>query len=465
MTLGQRALVTACAATGTTERATRRLGAGRFLPALFTQRYANMGGLDAERFREQLDACRSFEDAAWCAYWDDIADAELGQAREILGRLDEAAAPAPVPAPAPLSLEGDGAVEVLTATIAPYARLLADHALLPPPAAVARFSEAHADRSVGERAANVVELVSALLRAITYLQVSAFPGTTAGRMRAYERSRALFDTLASAFAAGLDTIVEQVVIPTGGETVRGYRCLPAGAASCPVVIVTNGLEGTVQELLIPLLRYHASGLGVVVMEMPGSYAYAGRMSPASESVYRGVIDAVVADPRVDARRVGMVGVSFGGYWAARMAAADDRLACVVACGAPTHRSFRPTLGLPEIIIDALAHVTGATTPPGLLRRLRALSLRGRYGEITQPLLVINGDHDTLLSTRDSVDLAAGAANAELLLYPGDDHCAMGHYREWLDTSQRWLAEHLLDGSPADTSGSPFTREPTKKERR
>ncbi len=35
----------------------------------------------------------------------------------------------------------------------------------------------------------------------------------------------------------------------------------------PVVVVTNGLEGTVQELLVPLLRYHASGLGVLVMEM------------------------------------------------------------------------------------------------------------------------------------------------------------------------------------------------------
>ncbi len=67
-----------------------------------------------------------------------------------------------------------------------------------------------------------------------------------------------------------------------------------------------------------------------------------------------------------------------------MAAVDRRIACAVACGAPTDRSFRPKLGLPEIILDALAHVSGATTPIGLLRRLRRLTLRGRYGEITQP---------------------------------------------------------------------------------
>ncbi len=437
MRFRDRALVTACAATGTSERVARRRGAGLFLPALFTQRYANMGGLDPARFRQQIDACRSLEDERWTACWDAIALDEFRFAQAALARLGGDWAQA-----LPRSLEDAANVEVLTELIAPYATLLADHALRPPADEVRQFAAANAALPA-EQGAAVVELVGALLRCITYLQVSAFPGGTPQRMRAYHRSRRLFDALATAVAAGLETIVEQVAIPAGADTVHAYRCLPAGQAECPVVIVTNGLEGTVQELLVPLLRYHASGLGVVVMEMPGSYAYTEPMSPKSEAVYRSVIDAVVDDPRVDASRVGIVGVSFGGYWAARMAAADHRLVCAVACGAPTHRSFRPKLGLPEVILDALAHVTGATTPVGLLRRLRALSLDGRYAEITQPLLVINGDHDTLLSTRDSRDLAAGAPAAELLLYPGDDHCAMGHYREWLDETQTWLAGHLL----------------------
>lgn len=437
--LRRRLLVSACAATGMTERVARRTGAGTFLPALFAQRYANMGGLDVDRFREQIDACRSFEDERWCGYWDGIALAELRRAEAVLGRLGGDWAQG-----ASWTLDDTPGLSELGAVIAPCATLLADHALRPPQDAVRRFAAAQPDPLAAERAEAVAELVASLLRTITLLQVSAFPGGTPHRMRAYHRSRRLFDALATAMAPGLDTVVvEQVSIPAGADTVSAYRCLPAGEGECPVVVVTNGLEGTVQELLVPLLRYHATGLGVVVMEMPGSYAYAQPMSPASEAIYREVIDAVVADPRVDATRVGIVGVSFGGLWAARMAAADRRLACAVACGAPTHRSFRPSLGLPEVIIDALAHVTGATTPVSLLRRLRALSLEGRYGEIEQPLLVINGDHDTLLSTRDSVDLAAGAPAAELRLYPGDDHCAMGHYRAWLDETQDWLAGHLL----------------------
>jgi esterase FrsA len=439
----RRLLVTACAATGTTEFATRRLGAGVFLPALFTQRYANMGGLDPVRFGEQMRACRSFEDARWGAYWDEIACDHLRRADALLAPFGEQPRPsleAWLDAP-----DTDARLGWLAALVAPCAELLADQALRPTGAEVAAFVEAHDDPDVAERAPAVAQAVGELLQAITYLQVGAFPGGSPQRMRAYARSRRLFDALALAFADGLPaTLVEQVAIEAGADTVHGYLCLPAQDEPAPTVLVTNGLEGTVQELLVPLLRYHASGLGVFVMEMPGSYAYVHRMSGDSEYVYRRVIDTLHADPRVDSTRLGIVGVSFGGYWAARMAAADRRLACAVASGAPTDHSFRPKLGLPEVILEALSHVTGAKDPITLLRRLRALSLRGRYAEITQPLLVINGDRDTLLSTQDSIDLAAGSPRGELLLYPGDDHCAMGHYREWLDASQAWLAAQLLD---------------------
>lgn len=437
-----RVLATACAATGTTERAAARFGAGPFLPALFVRRYVNMGGLSPAVFAAQVRACRSFGDARWSGYWNEIAFEHVRGAERALTELgitDGASIEASL-------IRDDTALSLgeLATTIAPYAQLLAEHSLAVPPDAIARFREQHAGTPLAERAPLAIEAVGALLAAITYLQVSAFPGGTPHRMVAYRRSRRLFDALTAGFSEGLDTVVEQASIRVGDDVVEAYVCLPSQRAPCPLVVVSNGLEGTVQELLIPLLRYHDSGLGVLVMEMPGSYAYVERMSAASEHVYRRVIDVIAGDNRVDAARIGIVGVSFGGYWAARMAAVDDRLACAVACGAPTHRSFRPKLGMPEIIIDALSHVTGATTPIGLLRRLRSLSLLGRYGDISQPLLVINGDHDTLLATRDSIELAAGTPQSELRLYTGDDHCAMENYRDWLDYTQQWLASHLLE---------------------
>ena len=261
-------------------------------------------------------------------------------------------------------------------------------------------------------------------------------------MRAYHRSRRLFDALIDALEPGLGITVERIRVPIDGDVVEGYATFPVGTDRCATVLITNGLEGTVQELMIPNLRYRDSGLGAVMIEMPGSYAYKQPMSTASEAIYHQVIEHVAAHPRVDASRIGFVGTSFGGYWAARMAATSTKLRCAVACGAPTDHSFGPSLGTPEIILQALADVTGASGPLDLSRKLHSLSLRDMYGQITIPLLVINGDTDTLLSTQDSIDLARGARNSTLRLYPNDDHCAMGHYREWLDLSRQWMRDQL-----------------------
>jgi esterase FrsA len=56
--------------------------------------------------------------------------------------------------------------------------------------------------------------------------------------------------------------------------------------------------------------------------------------------------------------------------------------------------------------------------------------------------VTNGDTDTLLSTRGSIDLALGARESTLRLHPDDDHCGMGHHREWLALSQQWLRDRV-----------------------
>ncbi len=63
---------------------------------------------------------------------------------------------------------------------------------------------------------------------------------------------------------------------------------------------------------------------------------------------------------------------------------------------------------------------------------------GLWRRIEIPLLVINGDRDTLLGTKDSVLLATRAPRGLLKLYEDDDHCAMGHCREWLDLTFAWL---------------------------
>lgn len=430
----RRVFITLCMLTRTTEWAAGRVGAGYFLPALFVLRYASMGGLDPSVFAAHMRGIRSFKDETWCTYWNHLAQEQLrGLPFHVpeLGNLLSANVHEIQSTP-PLNWDALRlALAPLGAGVVELMQHEADDAAL-------AGQDAHTTQAA-------VAVLRGLVKAITYYQVSAFPGETAARMRAYHLSRRLFDELISIVAPVVGISINQHEIQVGNTSVKGYLVTPPGSHAAPLAIITNGLEGTVQELAIPLLKYHAAGLAVFFMEMPGTYAYQEPMSAATEAVYHGVIDQLAQHPRVDPERIGFVGVSFGGYWAARMAATSPRLRCVVACGAPSHRSFQlgNSIGIPDIIVRALMHTTGTHSLHALMPRLRGLSLRKQYRRIKVPLLVINGDNDTLLSTQDSVDLATEAPLGELKLYPNDDHCAMGHYHEWLALSQTWMLGHLL----------------------
>lgn len=53
-------------------------------------------------------------------------------------------------------------------------------------------------------------------------------------------------------APTLGLTVDHVDVPVaGGDAVHGYLIVPPGPGPHPVVLTTNGLEGTAQELAIP----------------------------------------------------------------------------------------------------------------------------------------------------------------------------------------------------------------------
>ncbi|BBZ68070.1 hypothetical protein MINS_34990 [Mycolicibacterium insubricum] len=431
--LAQRAMVTACALTHTTEAATRRLGPAPFLPKLFADRFTHLGGIDKDEFHQQLDGCRSFEDANWAGYWEAIADRHLAAADAALAELG---------GPGTSELLGGGTVDVraLGELLAPAVTILADRDAAADPLAADRFC---AENPVHADAATALD---GLIKAMTYEFVAAWPGWSPLRLRAYERSHVLGEILLTALAPAMGVTIELVEIPFGdGDLVRGYFVVPNGAEKPPVVLLTNGVEGTLAEALLPLLKYRSGGIAMFVMEMPGTYAYRESLSPAAERVYTKVIDFLAGDPRVDGERIGLMGLSFGAYWATRMAAVDPRLKVAVANGAPTNRSFGPaaSFGLPEIMVSTLSNAAGATSMADTLKKLGAMPIADYYARIPIPLLVINGADDTLVSTQDSIDIAIGAPHGELVLYDGDDHCAMGHGDDWIRLSYDFFRRHLL----------------------
>ncbi len=414
--------------TRTTERAAHRRGVGYFLPALFVDRFSHMGGIDRGVFERQLAGCRSFEDEPWTNYWRAFADEQIKSAGVCLVRMGG-------PTTAELLDRGnDEVVDRLRNLLSPVARLFADRTRR----SAAAFVADHPDD------ADAVTAVDALVKAITYLFAAAWPGWTSRRLAAYADSRRVFDVLVTALAPALGVEVEKFVLDIGDDAVSGCAILPAHVEKAPAILITNGLEGTIEEIALPAMHHRPPDTALFLMEMPGTFSYRQPMSTKSERHYRAVIDHMATHPRVDAERLGMMGISFGAHWSTRMAWRDNRLKAVVSNGGPYHRAFAPTasFGMAEIMTSTLEKTTGAKNPLDLGRRLKTLSLREHYREISVPILATNGDSDTLVPTQDTVDLAYGAPRGELKLYPHDDHCAMGHYDQTMAEATSWLQHQL-----------------------
>lgn len=432
MALRKDLAVTLRALTHTTEQAARRHGVRDYLPALTVDRFTNMGGIDVEVFTAQMDGCRSFEDAAWAGYWRGLADAHLSVADAALARLG---------APPTARLLGPPSAQLvqdLATALSPAAPLFADRTRVTAGQRLTEFCAEHpleADAGVA---------VDALVKALTYLFTAAWPGWTPQRLAAYQDSQRMFAILLRALGPALSLDVEEFTIPNGKDPVSGIALFPSGVERSAVVLSTNGLEGTIAEITLPALKHRPADLAYVAMEMPGTFGYREPMNVQSAEHYRAVIDFLAEHPRVDAARIGMMGMSFGAHWATRMAWRDGRIKAAVANGGLYHRAFQMagSLGMPEIMIFTLLQTTGATNLIDLSTRMRALSLRDRFQEMTTPVLVLNGAEDTLVPTQDSVDLAMNAPGAFLKLYPNDDHCAMAHYDAATSLSLTWLRDQL-----------------------
>ncbi|WP_431972659.1 alpha/beta hydrolase family protein [Nocardia sp. bgisy134] len=429
----RRLFVSTLALTGTTERAANRFGTAPFLPALFADRLTHLGGIDPAVFSAQLAACNSFDDNRWTTHWETFADEHTATADAALAVLGG-------PSTREL-LDSTTDVEVrkLGELLAPAVEILADRGPIAPPDAVDRFCALHPEDC------DAAVALDALIKVVVYEFAASWPGWSPRRLQAYETSHRLCEILLTALAPAMGITVEAVRIPRGSaDEVRGYLISPEGAEQLPTVLITNGLEGTLGELTLPLLQHRAEGMTYFVMEMPGTFHYRQPLTPESERVYSAVVDFLTADHRVDAQRIGMLGVSFGAYWSTRMAAVEPRLRAAVANGALADRTFAPTgsIGVPEIIVSTIRRTVGATSVPDMVGKLSALSLRDHLRRIEIPLLVVNGADDSLCRVEDSIDIATYAPNAQLVLYADDDHCAMKHEPEWLDLCIRFFRTHL-----------------------
>jgi hypothetical protein len=235
----------------------------------------------------------------------------------------------------------------------------------------------------------------------------------------------------------------------GNEIVCYYR-RPIGVERPPVVIMWGGVDAWKEQMTAACNAFLAKGIATIAMDNAGT----------GESPVKGVIDAerqflTVMDwaseqSDLRAERVALLGRSFGGYWATKLAHLfPEKIAAAVNWGGGAHYMFQPSWveasRYPDSylmeLVETRCRMLGASNDEEYLAGFKQLSLldQGLLERPSAPLLLVNGKNDRQCPIEDIHLLTESGTPKSVRLFPGGH---MGNTPQTLPTIVTWVAENL-----------------------
>ena len=215
---------------------------------------------------------------------------------------------------------------------------------------------------------------------------------------------------------------ERVAIPyEGGGTMYGVLRKPWHTPKPPVVILVPGLDSVKEELHAYGEDFLRRGMAVLAIDGPGQgemeFEYPLRHD--YEVPIKHAVDYLESRPDVDANRIGMMGVSFGGQFVVRAAAFEPRIkATIENCG--SYDQSENFSSRPLISRETMVHRLKVSNEEEAVKALKQFNLRGVAEKVTHPLLVIQGEKDRLVPAAQGKRIAA-EAGAELWFFEDGNH--------------------------------------------
>lgn len=250
-----------------------------------------------------------------------------------------------------------------------------------------------------------------------------------------------------AYAKGLrllDPAAERVEIPFDGAAMVGILRRPPDASHPPLVILLPGLDSVKEEFFYWENVFLRRGLATFSLEGPGQgeCGYRLPIRPDYEAAVSAALDALAARDDVDTGRIGLAGVSLGGYYAPRAAAFEPRVKAVAGnCGPWNFAECWPHL--PSLTRAAFQYHSGAKDEAEALAIAGRLSLDGVAHKIRQPVLIIHGKRDRLIPWQQAHQIVdAIGSNAELAMFENGNHVCNNIPYVYRPLTADWLREKL-----------------------
>jgi alpha-beta hydrolase superfamily lysophospholipase len=250
---------------------------------------------------------------------------------------------------------------------------------------------------------------------------------------------------------------ETVEVPTSDGLALPGWFIPAGPVPAPGVVLVHGWESARDRTLPHAQVLHAAGLHVLTLDVRGHGTNGPEELPVSVGEYaadaRAGVAAILRRPEVTC--AALLGHSMGAAGALVAAAAEPRVAAVIAVAAPAdpHRLTRQTfrlarLPIPDPVAWPLAWLTTRVYLKPRGHRVSEISATRAVRDIAVPVMLAHGSDDHVVPVTDLARLASARRQArpdavtETLVVAGGRHSWLYEFPEYRAAIARFLVTHL-----------------------
>ena len=279
-----------------------------------------------------------------------------------------------------------------------------------------------------------------------------------GRESTFLRARQCFE---DAMRLGKEN-VRRVEIPLEAGCMPALFCEAPGSGPHPAVVYCNGLDSCKELLWWSGLAQALArrGVSTLCVDQPGT-GETLRMqrlpaTPYSERWASKAVDWLEGQSRVDAKRLGMTGISLGGHFAPRAVAFEPRFASGAVWGANHNWAEVQQKRLKREGENPVPHywahvcwVFGASSVEDFLARSADMHLNGVMERIRVPFLVTHGAKDRQISVdyaHQSFEQLVNSPQRELKIFTeregGVEHVGADNMSFGRDYIADWFAGTL-----------------------
>lgn len=299
-------------------------------------------------------------------------------------------------------------------------------------------------------------------RAATYLATAErlYPPRGKDRAALYRKMLDTFDR----FIASAGEPVERVDIPYRGKRLAAlFVKAPSVSGPAPCMVHFDGFDAFKEILYLNGMAEALGrrGVSTLIVDQPG-VGEALRIDnitvePKAEIPAGVCVDYLESRSDVDPDRIGMIGLSMGGYYAPRAAAFEKRFKACVAWGGnydwgavqrmrfENSRAGKP---IPHFW-DHLQWALGQNSVEDALAFADQINLRGILHQITCPILITHGENDRQIPLKYAqltYDECINSPKRELKIHTREEvaaeHCSVDNGPLVVDYMADWIAETL-----------------------